>query len=131
MITQRNVDVGDLTEPGPQGQPLFVVARNDLVRIIVSVPEMYATEVEAGDRVLVRLQALSGRDFEEGSRELPGRSTPRTGRCTPRSTSPTPKERSVLACTRTLPSSSRNMQTLCPFPHPPWSARNPKPIVLP
>jgi len=28
------------------------------------VPEMYATEVEAGDRVLVRLQALSGRDFE-------------------------------------------------------------------
>ena len=64
MITRRNVHVGDLTEPGTQGQPLFIVARDDLVRITVSVPEMYATEVEAGDRVLVRLQALSGRDFE-------------------------------------------------------------------
>ena len=64
VITQRNVDVGDLTEPGTQGQPLFIVARDDLVRITVSVPEMYATEVEAGDRVLIRLQALSGRDFE-------------------------------------------------------------------
>ena len=64
VITHRHVDVGDLTEPGTQGQPLFIVARDDLVRITVSVPEMYATEVEAGDRVLVRLQALSGRDFE-------------------------------------------------------------------
>src|SRR5271166_4435347 len=64
VITRRNVHVGDLTEPGTQGQPLFIVARDDLVRITVSVPEMYATEVEAGDRVLVRLQALSGRDFE-------------------------------------------------------------------
>ena len=63
VITQRNVDVGDLTEPGPQGQPLFVVARNDGANHC-EVPEMYATEVEAGDRVLVRLQALSGRDFE-------------------------------------------------------------------
>jgi HlyD family secretion protein len=64
VITRRNVDVGDLTTPGTQGQPLFVVARDDVVRITVSVPEMYATEVDPGDRVLVRLQALSGRDFE-------------------------------------------------------------------
>ena len=40
------------------------MARDDLVRITVSVPEMYATEVEPGDRVLIRLQALPGRDFE-------------------------------------------------------------------
>jgi HlyD family secretion protein len=64
VITHRNVDVGDLTTPGTQGQPLFIVARDDVVRITVGVPEMYATEVEAGDRVLIRLQALSGRDFE-------------------------------------------------------------------
>ena len=64
VITRRNVDVGDLTEPGTQGQPLFIVARDDFVRIIVSVPEMYATEVDPGDRVLIRLQALPGRDFE-------------------------------------------------------------------
>ena len=64
VVTHRHVDVGDLTQPGTQGQPLFVVARDDLVRITVSVPEMYATEVEAGDRVLIRLQALAGRNFE-------------------------------------------------------------------
>jgi RND family efflux transporter MFP subunit len=64
VVTRRHVDVGDLTEPGTQGQPLFVVARDDLVRITVSVPEMYATEVDPGDRVLIRLQALSGRGFE-------------------------------------------------------------------
>lgn len=64
VITRRHVDVGDLTEPGSHGQPLFGVARDDMVRITVSAPEMFATEVEAGDRVLVRLQALSGRSFE-------------------------------------------------------------------
>ncbi len=64
VITRRHVDVGDLTEPGSHGQPLFAVARDDVVRITVSVPEMYATEVGAGDRVMVRLQALSGRRFE-------------------------------------------------------------------
>jgi RND family efflux transporter MFP subunit len=64
VVTQRNVDRGDLTEVGTRGEPLFVVARDDLVRIVVGVPEMYAPEVQAGDRVLVRLQALPGRDFE-------------------------------------------------------------------
>jgi RND family efflux transporter MFP subunit len=64
VVTQRNVDRGDLTEVGARGEPLFVVARDDLVRITVGVPEMYAPEVQAGDRVLVRLQALPGRDFE-------------------------------------------------------------------
>jgi RND family efflux transporter MFP subunit len=64
VVTHRDVDVGDLTEPGIQGRPLFVVARDDIVRISVNVPEMYATEVNAGDPVLVRLQALAGRRFE-------------------------------------------------------------------
>jgi RND family efflux transporter MFP subunit len=64
VITRRNLHVGDLTEPGTQSQPLFVIARDDLVRITVSVPEMYATEVQAGDRVMIRLQALAGREFE-------------------------------------------------------------------
>ena len=64
VVTHRHVYVGDLTTPGTQGQPLFIVARDDLVRITVSVPELYATEVQAGDRVLVRLQALTGKDFE-------------------------------------------------------------------
>jgi len=64
VVTRRNVNAGDLTTPGTQGQPLFTVARDDLVRITVSVPEMYATEVNPGDRVQIRLQALAGKDFE-------------------------------------------------------------------
>ena len=40
------------------------MARDDLVRIIVSVPEMYAAAVNPGDRVLIRLQALAGKDIE-------------------------------------------------------------------
>jgi HlyD family secretion protein len=64
VVTRRNVDVGDLTAPGIQGQALFTVARDDLVRIAVSVPEMYATAVDPRDRVLIRLQALAGKDFE-------------------------------------------------------------------
>ena len=64
VVTRDNVDVGDLTAPGIQGQPLFTVARDDLVRIAVSVPEMFATAVEPGDRVRIRLQALAGKDFE-------------------------------------------------------------------
>lgn len=63
-MTRREVDVGDLTQTGSQGRPLFTVARDDLVRIAVGVPEMYATAVEPGDRALVRLQALAGQDFE-------------------------------------------------------------------
>jgi multidrug efflux pump subunit AcrA (membrane-fusion protein) len=64
VITRRTVDVGDLTTPGTQGQALFTVVRDDVVRISVSVPEMYATEVDAGDRVSIRLQAIAGKNFE-------------------------------------------------------------------
>ena len=64
VITRRNVDVGDLTQPGSQGPPLFTMARDDLVRIIVSVPEMYATAVNPGNPVLIRLQALAGKEIE-------------------------------------------------------------------
>ena len=64
VVTRRNVDVGDLTNPGTGGQPLFTVVRDDLVRITVSVPEMFAIEVEPGDRALIHLQAIAGKDVE-------------------------------------------------------------------
>jgi multidrug efflux pump subunit AcrB/multidrug efflux pump subunit AcrA (membrane-fusion protein) len=63
VVTQRNVDVGDLTEPGSHGEPLFTVARDDLVRITVRVPEKYAMEVDPGDQVQVRVQAFKAKDF--------------------------------------------------------------------
>ena len=64
VVTRRNVDVGHLTAPGAQGEPLFIVARSDLVTVVVSVPELFAPAVEAGDRVAIRLQAIPGRTFE-------------------------------------------------------------------
>jgi RND family efflux transporter MFP subunit len=63
-VTQRGTNVGDLTEPGPNGKPLYTVARDDRVRVVVNVPEMFATAVEPGDPVRVRLQALPGRVVE-------------------------------------------------------------------
>ncbi|WP_435010719.1 efflux RND transporter periplasmic adaptor subunit [Tundrisphaera lichenicola] len=64
VVTLRNVDVGHLTAPGAQGDPLFVVARSDLVTVVVSVPEMFAPAVEVGDPVTIRFQALPGKPIE-------------------------------------------------------------------
>lgn len=64
VVTHRHIDVGDLTEAGTHGQPLFVVVRDDIVRITVSVPEMFAPQVDPGDRVLIHLQALAAQRFE-------------------------------------------------------------------
>jgi RND family efflux transporter MFP subunit len=63
VVIRRHVNKGDLTEPGARSQPLFVVARDDVVRITVSVPEMYATTVNDGDPAKIHLQALAGKAF--------------------------------------------------------------------
>ena len=64
VVTQRNVDTGDLTRPGPEGPPLFVVARSDIVTIAVDVPETIATEINPGDRASVKLPAMNNRVVE-------------------------------------------------------------------
>lgn len=64
VVIRRNVDTGDLTAPGIQAEPLFVVARTDLATVAVGVPELYAPEVDHGDRATIRIQALPGRLFE-------------------------------------------------------------------
>lgn len=64
IVTRRTVDTGHLTVPGAQGEPLFVVARADVVSVAVAVPETFAAAVEPGDPALVRLQALNGRTVE-------------------------------------------------------------------
>ena len=64
VVTRRNADTGHMTAPGAQGEPLFVVARADLVTIAVAAPEMFAAAVDPGDAVLVRLQALPGPAIE-------------------------------------------------------------------
>jgi RND family efflux transporter MFP subunit len=64
IITQRNVDIGDLTQPGADQLPLFVIARSDIVTLCVAIPEMFAPAVNPGDPSLIELQALKGHTIE-------------------------------------------------------------------
>jgi RND family efflux transporter MFP subunit len=64
VVTSRSVDPGHLTRVGADSAPLFVVARDDRVRIVVHVPEADAPGVDPGDRAQVRVQALSGQTFD-------------------------------------------------------------------
>jgi len=61
VITRRNAETGDLTQPGAATPPLFIVARIDPVTITLDVPETFATAVGPGDPVEVKLQAMAGR----------------------------------------------------------------------
>jgi RND family efflux transporter MFP subunit len=66
VVTVRNANTGDyiLAISGDKlssGQvPIFVVARTDLVRIFVDVPEAYARYVHAGTKALLRAEATCG-----------------------------------------------------------------------
>jgi RND family efflux transporter MFP subunit len=64
VVIRRDVDTGDVTQPGADRPQLFVVARSDVVTITVDVPEAAATEVDPGDRATVKLQAMNGRVVE-------------------------------------------------------------------
>ena len=64
IVTQRNVNTGDLTQPGADKPPLFIVARSDIMTIRVNVPEAFAAEVNPGDRATVRLQEMKGMTVE-------------------------------------------------------------------
>ena len=60
IITLRNVHTGDLTIPGNQGEPLFVVVRSDLLTLALGVPEMNAPKVKPGSAVSIRIDASPG-----------------------------------------------------------------------
>jgi RND family efflux transporter MFP subunit len=64
VVIRRNIDTGDLARPGPDGPPLFVVARSDIVTIAVDIPEAFATEVNPGDRATVKIPAMNARIVE-------------------------------------------------------------------
>ena len=69
VVTQRNVDPGDLvrntqTASGPEGAPLFVIAKLDNVRVRVPIPERDAPLANPEDEAKITLQALPGEIFE-------------------------------------------------------------------
>jgi HlyD family secretion protein len=64
VITQRNVSTGDFVDPQQsKGESLFTVARSDIVRVVVDVPEAAAARVTLGDAAVVEVAALGGKQF--------------------------------------------------------------------
>lgn len=78
VITARNVDVGDLVSPAPGtsgvSDPnnavartgLFGLARTDVLRAIVDVPEAQAGSVHEGQEASIAVQELPGKVFHGG-----------------------------------------------------------------
>lgn len=62
IVIARNVDPGHFVQPasGADAKPLATVARTDLMRVALDVPEMEANFVDVGDPVVLRVQALRG-----------------------------------------------------------------------
>jgi RND family efflux transporter MFP subunit len=60
IVSRRDIDTGDLTTPGRQGEPLFVVDRSDLLTLVLGVPERSAPKVKTGASVAIRVDALPG-----------------------------------------------------------------------
>jgi len=65
VITRRNINTGDFVQPptAGKGEPLYVVERQDLMRIFVAVPETDAAWVRKGLKAKVNVQALQGQEL--------------------------------------------------------------------
>ena len=66
VITRRNVDTGDLVDPGAGvgvARALFVVTQTDPLRLYVNVPQSYAQLVKPGQAVSVTQAELRGQKF--------------------------------------------------------------------
>jgi RND family efflux transporter MFP subunit len=70
IVTQRNVHTGHFLQPANSGttskmaEPLFVVMRTDIMRVVVQVPEYDAPLIRDGADAVVRLQAYRGHDIK-------------------------------------------------------------------
>ncbi len=64
VITARNVDKGDLlTQDSASGTPMFTVARDDLLRVAVYVPQSSAIGIHDGVEAQVTVPEIPGRIF--------------------------------------------------------------------
>jgi RND family efflux transporter MFP subunit len=63
IITQRNIDVGNLVSSGT-GTPLFQVADIHKVRVYVRVPQAFLAEIAPGNKAVLDLPQFPDRTFE-------------------------------------------------------------------
>ncbi len=66
IVTQRNVDVGDLVNAGNggAGRTLFTLVQADRLRLYVAVPQAYAQPVRTGQHVSITQTELPGVTFD-------------------------------------------------------------------
>jgi RND family efflux transporter MFP subunit len=66
VITQRNIDIGDLVNAGNggTGRALFAIAQSDPLRLYVDVPQTYAQQIVVGEPVNVTQPEMPGVKFE-------------------------------------------------------------------
>ncbi|NIF54017.1 efflux RND transporter periplasmic adaptor subunit [Burkholderia sp. Ax-1724] len=81
VVTQRNVDVGDLIDAGSgTSRALFALAQSDPLRVYVQLPQAYAQNVAVGQKVVVTQAELPGQQFDgkithmSGAIDVPTRS---------------------------------------------------------
>ncbi|WP_429252986.1 efflux RND transporter periplasmic adaptor subunit [Paraburkholderia sp. GAS333] len=63
VVTQRNVDIGDLVDAGGGNKSLFGMVKPELLRIYVEVPQAYVQNVREGEDVTVTQPELDGKQF--------------------------------------------------------------------
>ncbi|MGO4518217.1 efflux RND transporter periplasmic adaptor subunit [Terriglobus sp. 2YAB30_2] len=63
VITQRNVERGDLVSASAQSRPLFSIAQSDMLRIYVDVPQSEAVNIRDGQKASIDVTERLGRDY--------------------------------------------------------------------
>ncbi|MDE1181045.1 efflux RND transporter periplasmic adaptor subunit [Paraburkholderia sp.] len=81
VVTQRNVDVGDLIDAGSgASRALFALAQSDPLRVFIQLPQAYAQNVTVGQQVAITQAELPGQTFNgtianiSGAIDVPTRS---------------------------------------------------------
>ena len=65
VITERNVHPGALAGPSAQNaKPMLVLQQLSRLRLMVDIPEQYATQIKNGDEVHYKINAIPGEDFK-------------------------------------------------------------------
>ena len=78
IVTKRNTDVGALINSSSGGQELFRVARTDILRVYVYVPEAYAAFVQVGSKAVLDFAEFPGQKFEGKVANIAGALDPGT-----------------------------------------------------
>ena len=63
IVTARNINTGQLADPNGLQRTLFTVARLDVLRVFVEIPESAAEKAGPGAEATVRVPSLGGREY--------------------------------------------------------------------